>query len=161
MNIPDGTPFVRVKDQIGFCGIWCGSCIVGNGTLSELTKRYDELITAYDLKDWAPKDFDFKEFKKGLESIQGIPSCPGCLKGGGRDDCEMRSCASGKNISDCSECVESDSCKHTEILQRMRTGALKAGLFVKTEKADDKNLIEKWSAELPGKWPCCVLFLER
>lgn len=27
-----------VERQIGYCGIWCGSCIVGNGALRELSR---------------------------------------------------------------------------------------------------------------------------
>lgn len=27
--------FDSVKDQIGRCGIWCGSCVAGNGVLQE------------------------------------------------------------------------------------------------------------------------------
>lgn len=151
--------FENVKDQIGSCGIWCGSCVAGNGALKELTKKYDEIITKYDLEDWAPKDFDFKEFKKGLESIQGMPLCPGCLKGGGRPDCEMRACASAKNLDDCSECDQPEACTPVELLQKMRTGALGAGLFVKTEKTDQQKLLEKWLAQIKNKWPSSVLFL--
>ncbi len=56
------TAFGKVKDQVGRCGIWCGSCIVGNGTLKDLTGGYEKLIKDYDLEKWAPKTFDFKEF---------------------------------------------------------------------------------------------------
>ena len=70
-------PFDNVKDQIGYCGIWCGSCVAGNGALKELTKKYAEIVDRYDLKDWAPKDFDFKEFRKGFSSIESMPVCPG------------------------------------------------------------------------------------
>ena len=90
--------FENVKNQIGFCGIWCGSCVAGNGTLRELTKRYADIIKRYGLEGWAPKDFDFKEFLKGLASMQAMPLCQGCLKGDGRPNCEMRVCASNKNI---------------------------------------------------------------
>ncbi|MDH5787087.1 MAG: DUF3795 domain-containing protein, partial [Candidatus Bathyarchaeota archaeon] len=85
--------FENVKDQIGFCGIWCGSCVVGNGVLRELTKRYGEIIKKYGVDEWGPKDFDVKEFMNGLASIQTIPVCQGCLKDGGRTNCEMRNCA--------------------------------------------------------------------
>ena len=37
----------NVKNQIGYCGIWCGSCIVGNGTLRELTDKYKDLTETY------------------------------------------------------------------------------------------------------------------
>ena len=151
--------FDNVKNQIGYCGIYCGSCVVGNGTLNDLTKRYEEIIQRYGLKEWAPKDFDFQEFSKGLASIQAMPLCRGCLKGGGRDNCEMKACASSKKIHDCSECDRPQECENLEILQHMRIGAQDAGLFVKTEKVpEQKKLIKKWTKELKRKWPSCVSF---
>ncbi len=38
--------FESVKDQIGSCGIWCGSCVVGNGSLQELSGKYREIAEA-------------------------------------------------------------------------------------------------------------------
>jgi len=150
-------PFENVKNQIGFCGIWCGSCVVGNGALRELTKRYEEVIKNYGLEEWAPKDFDFKEFKKGLASIQALPLCRGCLEGDGKPNCEIRTCASNKNITDCSKCDQPTACKNSEMLRKMRTGASSAGLFVKTKNVDRQELIKKWTTELKSKWPCCIL----
>jgi hypothetical protein len=150
--------FENVKGQIGFCGIWCGSCVAGNGALRELTKRYEEIVKRYGLEEWAPKDFDFREFTKGLASIQAMPLCPGCLNGGGNPTCEIRNCATNKNITECSECEQPKSCKNVEVIQKMRTGAHQAGLLVKTESVDRQKLIEKWTAELKGKWPSCLLF---
>ncbi len=153
----DTNAFENVKNQIGFCGIWCGSCVVGNGTLRELTKRYKELINAYDLKDWAPKDFDFDEFYKGLESIQKSQLCAGCIKGGGRDNCEIRTCAMEKGFEDCTSCRQFGQCR-IELLEHMRCGARKAGLFVKTQD-DEREVVERWMSELKAKWPCCILFI--
>ncbi len=150
-------PFDNVKNQIGYCGIWCGSCVAGNGALRKLTKMYEEVIKGYGLEEWAPKDFDFKEFTKGLASIQTIPLCPGCLKGGGRENCEMKACASNKNINDCSECDQPTACKNLETLQKMRTGARLAGLLVKTENVHRQELMKKWTSELKSKWPCCII----
>ena len=150
--------FENVRDQIGSCGIWCGSCIVGNGTLQELARRYKELIAVYGLEEWGPKDFDYKELLKGLGSIQNIPVCAGCLKGGGRDSCEMRSCAEHRKISGCHMCTELVECKHAELLNHMRSGAIKAGLFVNTEDVDRQQLIEKWTVKLRTHWPCSILF---
>jgi hypothetical protein len=151
--------FENVKNQIGFCGIWCGSCVIGNGALRELTKRYEEVIKRYGLKEWGPKDFDFKEFKKGLASIQAMPLCQGCLKGDGRPNCEIRTCALNKRINDCSECDQPEACKYVEILEKMRTGALRADLLVKTEEVNQKKILDKWTDELKGKWPSSILFL--
>ena len=61
--------FENVKNQIGFCGLWCGSCIVGNETLRELTRRFEGLIKSYGVDQWGAKDFDSKEFIRGLASI--------------------------------------------------------------------------------------------
>ena len=150
--------FENVRNQIGSCGIWCGSCIVGNGTLRELTRRYKELITVYSVDEWGPKDFEYRELLKGLSSIQSIPLCSGCLKGGGRENCEMRSCAERRKISGCHMCAGLVECKHTELLNHMRSGAIKAGLFVNTEDVDRGQLVEDWAAKLRTHWPCSVLF---
>jgi hypothetical protein len=149
--------FENVKNQIGYCGLWCGSCIVGNGTLKELTKRYEHLIGGYGIDEWGAKDFDGKEFMKGLASIQNLPICSGCLKGGGNDTCKIRPCAQNKKISDCSECNEQTACKNTEPLQKVRTGALRVGMLIKTDKTDQKQLIKKWTAEIRNKFPFCVI----
>jgi len=68
----DPKHFENVKNQVGFCGLWCGRCIVGNGTLKELTKRCEGLIKGYGVDEWGAKDFDSKEFMKGLASIQNL-----------------------------------------------------------------------------------------
>ncbi|MFX0041331.1 MAG: DUF3795 domain-containing protein [Candidatus Hodarchaeota archaeon] len=156
MNIK---PFENVKDQIGYCGIWCGSCVVGNGILRELTKRYEEIIKNYGLENWAPKGFNFNEFLEGIDLIRSIPLCQGCLEGGGRSDCEIRGCAVNKKLNDCSECNQSATCENSEILNYMRSGAHDAGLFIKNENVDRQNLMKKWIIELKGKWPYYILFL--
>ncbi|UCE40289.1 MAG: DUF3795 domain-containing protein [Candidatus Aminicenantes bacterium] len=148
----------NVKDQIGYCGIWCGSCVAGSGVLQELTRRYDKIINDYGLEQWAPKDFDFKEFVKGLQSIQNMPRCPGCVKGGGRDDCEIRACALDKDLADCSECARPENCENKELLETMQKGAEKAGLMVKTDKTDRNELLEKWIEQIKSKWSSSILF---
>jgi hypothetical protein len=155
----DAQPFQNVKDQIGFCGIWCGSCVVGNGALRELTKRYEQVIKAYGLEEWGPKEFDFREFRKGITSIQNMPLCQGCRKGDGKPNCEFRACATSKGIEECSRCEQTMTCEHSEALKKMREGALRAGLNVTTDKVDSHKLIEKWTAELMGKWPHLILFM--
>jgi hypothetical protein len=152
--------FESVKDQIGSCGIWCGSCVVGNGSLQELSGKYREIAEAYDLKDWASQDFDYSEFSKGLESIQNLPLCPGCQRGGGNPDCVMRQCAREKQITGCTDCPSPDTCGHKEALDKMRSAALEAGLFVKTQKTDPEPLIQEWTAKLRPTWPSLILFTD-
>lgn len=151
-------PFENVRNQIGFCGIWCGSCAVGNGVLRELTRRYEQIIQRYGLKEWAHEDFDFEEFTKGLASIGAMPLCRGCLKGDGTPNCGIRACALEENLSSCSECDKLTECKNSEMLQKMRIGARQAGLFLKIGNVNRQELTEKWTADLKGRWPCCILF---
>ncbi|MFZ2055000.1 MAG: DUF3795 domain-containing protein [Candidatus Aminicenantales bacterium] len=148
-----------MKNQVGFCGIWCGSCIVGNGTLKELTGRYEKVIGDYDLENWAPKTFDFKEFLKGLETLKATPLCAGCRKGGGWDTCPMRGCVTDKKISDCAECDDQAACLHSASLEKMRTGSVRAGLFVKTTKGNPKKLLAERTEKIRTRWPSRILFV--
>jgi hypothetical protein len=150
--------FESVRSQIGYCGIWCGSCIVGNGALKELTKRYEELVRAYGLDQWGPESLDFERFVEELQLIQGVAPCPGCLMGGGREDCELRTCALNRGLDHCSTCPDIAACEHLTVLEHMRSGAIRAGLFVNTEDVDRERLIEEWVTDLKAKWPCRVLF---
>jgi len=153
--------FQSVKNQIGYCGLWCGSCIVGNGTLKELTKNYEHLIQGYGINEWGATNFDGKEFMKGLTSVQALPVCVGCLKGGGNDQCKIRPCASNKKISDCiTKCDQQKTCINREALQKVRAGALSVGMILTTDQdrnVDRQQLIKKWTAQIKDKFPNCVI----
>ena len=153
--------FENVKNQIGYCAIWCGSCVVGNGTLKELTKRYEHIVRGYGVDKWGAEDqgFDGQALMKTLRSIQNIPICRGCLKGGGATNCRIRACVSSKKLADCTECKEFMSCENREALQKVRTGALDAGMLVKTDKdtADQQQLIKKWTTQITNRFPNCIL----
>jgi len=151
--------FENVKNQIGCCGLWCGSCIVGNGTLKELTKRYEHLISGHGVDKWGAKDFDGKEFMKGLASIHALPTCQGCLKGGGNDTCKIRPCAQSKKISDCTACNEFMRCRNAEPLRKVRTGATAVGMLMKTDrdKVTQQQLIRKWTTQIRNKFPYSVI----
>jgi len=156
--------FENVENQIGYCGIWCGSCIVGNGALKELTKRYAFVLEGYGINGWGAEEagFDGRELMKSLEGVQRIPVCRGCLKGGGAKGCKIRACATSRKIADCTECSEFMKCGNREALNNVRTGALKVGMTAKTEKdtAGRKQLIKKWKAEISERFPSFVVFSE-
>jgi len=149
--------FENVKNQIGFCGIWCGSCLGGNGAIPELTGKYEEIIkrSQYALEKYAPKEFNFKEFTKQLAYVQAMPSCPGCRKGGGNSNCQIRICALKQGVVDCSLCNQLATCKSFEELEKTHPNA-KEGL-VELRNKGQSVLIEKWMNELKSKWPHCVL----
>lgn len=150
-------PFENVKNQVGFCGIWCGSCLGGNGAILELTKRYEEITkrSKAALEKWAPKEFNFNEFMKGLACIQAMPLCPGCRKGGGNSSCKIRICALNKGVTDCSQCDQLKECTNFEELEKS-SPKIKEGL-TEIKNKGQKALVEKWMDELKTKWPHCVL----
>ena len=148
-------PFDNVENQIGFCGIWCGSCPAGNGSVVELTRRYEETVKRNQLEKWAPKDFDFKEFMKGLVSIQKVSLCQGCLKGGGNPDCTIRICAKEKKLSNCNQCGFLMSCKNFDMLEKSQPNIRQD--LLKTKNTSQRKLVEKWKTELKEKFPHCLV----
>ena len=151
-----GRPFDNVNDQIGYCGIWCGSCMAGNGAIIELTRKYEEIFVGSGLEKWVPKDFDLKEFIKGLSSIQRTPLCPGCKKNGGYEICEIRDCASIRGLEDCSLCGELSKCGKYEFLEKSNPNIKKK--LMKMVGKSRAVIIENWLGELKEKWPHCILF---
>jgi hypothetical protein len=131
----------RVFDQIGHCGIWCGSCAVGTGALSELAERYCELCESHGLGEWGADGFDYGAFLHGLVSIASLPGCPGCRRGGGRKDCELRACSTERGSEGCVACGEFGACLHDGLLLHMRRGAEDAGLVV-LDGSDEQPLSE-------------------
>lgn len=152
--------FENVKNQIGFCGIWCGSCTAGNGAVQELARRFETISKRAErqLERWAPKEFNFKEFMKGLACIEAMPLCPGCKKGGGPSTCKIRLCALDKSLADCSQCNQLMKCKNFEQLEKNHP-RIKEDLTEIKNKAQSR-LMEKWMDELRNKWPHCILLCE-
>ena len=150
--------YENVNDRSRCCGIWCGTCAIGNGTLQNLTKKYQDLTAAYGLKQWALKGLNYEEFSRGLTLLKNFPPCHGCLKGGGRDECETKTCALEKDIPDCTLCNQFGACEHKKLINSMRSVSDAAGLFVKKPGTDNKKLIQDWSTRLQQKWPCSILF---
>lgn len=148
----------RVLSQVGHCGIWCGSCVVGNGALMELARRYLELADSHGLEHWGAAGFDYAEFSKALGAISELDVCPGCLAGGGRDDCEIRRCSVERAVETCVACGSFGECQHDELLEHMRTGALRAGLGVIDSPGDKERILSKPEADLARKWWWRALF---
>jgi hypothetical protein len=157
--------FRNVKNQLGYCAIWCGSCVVGNGALKEVTKKYEHIIDGYGIDEWGAQEqgFNGQKLMKSLKGIQDISICFGCRKGGGNLSCKIRPCASNKKLNDCTECKDFMKCENRESLEKVRTGAFNVGMIVKTEKDRDnqQRLIKKWTSEIAARFPSCIILCER
>jgi hypothetical protein len=152
--------FDNIKDQIGYCGIWCGSCLVGNGALKELTKRYGKITESYGLKEWAFENRNFEEFTRSLESIYSSSSCSGCLNGGGKSNCEIRNCALDRNTVFCTECREYGKCENSDSIMKMREGARSANLLVKEKNVNRQEFLKKGMNRLKKEFPSCIQLCE-
>ena len=148
----------HVMGQIGYCGIWCGSCVVGSSALMELARRYRQMVDSHGVEHWGAQGFDYAEFVKGLESISKLEVCPGCLSGGGRDDCELRLCATRREAECCVDCDLFGDCTHGELLEHMRSGARQAGLAVIDTSADGQRVLSDTDSELVRRWWWRALF---
>ncbi len=151
----DQKSYDNVRNQIGPCGIWCGSCAGGNGATQELTRRY-EIFIKNQLEAYAPKDFDFEEFLKGIKSIKSMSLCPGCLKGGGMQGCPVRECAIRKDYESCSSCEELSTCSKFSELEKYLP-RIKSDLLSIRGK-ENRILVDGWEERLKKKWPHCLLF---
>lgn len=160
LTTPNRVAFQCVRDQIGYCGLWCGSCAVGNGCLAGLSTGLRELLAAYGAPEWATVETGWDGFLKELETMKRTVSCIGCRSGGGRENCEIRACAKSRGLNHCTECPSFGSCEHSAVLDHMRSGATEVGMLALSPGEDPGTTIPKWTQQLEARWPCCVLFAE-
>lgn len=107
--------FERVRLQVGPCGITCGTCPLGNGTVAETASKALEYVNGYGIKEWAPlvpggKELDWAGFEKTVNWLTAYGVCLGCEQGGGPPDCAIRACSREKGYELCSQCGEIDGC---------------------------------------------------
>ena len=152
--------YENVKGQIGGCGIWCGSCALGNGSLLALTDCLRDTLDGHGFEHWAPDGMDYPDFVRGLAAVRGVASCTGCRKGGGRDDCALRVCSEAKGLTSCADCTDLRACSHQELLDQMRAGARAAGLRVLDPSDDIERTLSDWQAWLPTSRPAALIFGE-
>lgn len=137
----DRSHYENVKGQIGHCGLWCGSCIVGNGLLAEMTRKYEKVVCGHGVQKWGLKEKG-DDFVASLHSIEALSVCPGCLKGGGDDTCRMRECTKEKGLVHCDECGSREECPHQKNINFMHEGGKAAGMFVVWGKDELNRLAE-------------------
>ena len=139
--------FKNVKNQLAYCGLWCGSCLVGNGTVSDLARDCRKAITDYGVADWGPKNVDYPKLLEGLSVLGSMEPCVGCLRGGGKDDCQVRACAKKRDVMECAECGSQKTCENSAFIKHMRKGGAKVGMKVKETKGDRSKVIADWVSE--------------
>ena len=103
------------KDLMTYCGVYGGTCAyyIGRTVLRETASQLSELADALGFQYWMPervKDFDYREFHKGLAFLSDPESWFVCIKccrdGYGRPDCPMRNCCRERGLDICFDCEE-------------------------------------------------------
>jgi hypothetical protein len=124
--------YANVKDQVAPCGIRCGECDLGNGSVAETASKLMKYIQRYEIPSWANalpggNDVDFKRLDQDLVWVGGSMRCPGCLQGGGDPDCPIRSCSREKGFTSCAQCSDLKTCTKFDFLGE-KGEMLKSGL---------------------------------
>ncbi len=105
----------RLRNQVAPCGITCGTCVLGNGTITGAAEKMITYINDYGIKDWAPNlpegsEINWDDTQKTMEWLILNASCSGCEAGGGPPDCAIRICSGEKEITLCNMCEELEDC---------------------------------------------------
>ena len=129
------------ETQVGPCGIACGTCFLGNGTMAKTMERAINYINISGIKEWSllvpgGTEINWIETEKSLSWMQKYAYCAGCENGGGPPDCAIRSCATGKGYDLCNKCSELDTCTKFNWLGDME------GLKEKLRKNKGKTKLE-------------------
>jgi len=104
---------LQPEDLITYCGHYGGNCSrwCENTVFRDLSKLLLELADAHGYEHWMPSmvsDFDYNEFRKGLDFFSKKNSwliCFKCCQGeDGRPDCPVRDCCRKKGVALCFDC---------------------------------------------------------
>jgi hypothetical protein len=110
------------ENRAGPCGIVCGACPLGSGTVAKTAGQTRKHIVDCQIPMWSPfvpggEVIDWTAMDRGLEWMEKYACCAGCENGGGPPDCTIRICAREKGYELCSSCDELDSCTKFEWLK--------------------------------------------
>jgi len=107
---------LSLENQVGPCGITCGTCFLGSGTMAKTMGEASHYINMSDIKEWSSQvpggsEINWVETEKALDWMQKYAYCAGCEAGGGPPDCSIRLCAFERGYELCSQCNELDTCE--------------------------------------------------
>lgn len=106
---------MKEEHLITYCGVYGGSCArwCGYAPFRDLVVLLAEWVDAQGYQYWMPhetREFDYNEFRKGLEFFGKNDSwlvCQRCCRGGdGNPDCEIRRCCRERGLEICFDCDE-------------------------------------------------------
>lgn len=122
---------MKTEELVTYCGVYAGTCARWHtsGQFRTLAAMLAELADAHGFQHWMPgsvKEFDYTEFRKGLEFLSRDDTwlvCRTCCKGGDGHDCRIRNCCRERGVDLCFDCEEfpCDLVRdHTQLMDRSR-----------------------------------------
>jgi len=102
--------------RYGVCGVFCEQCATGNGRVKELAGELNRLTADFIATFPDFREFDFSEYKKGLEYFQHSHGCPTCLKVK-EPWCEVLKCDKAKELKSCLLCDDFVECPRTNYVR--------------------------------------------
>ena len=108
--------------QIAYCGLFCGSCIIRQGKIGELSNELllriespDFQKLAHGLPTLKPDAFrDLERIEEGrgfLKALCQLDCQKACKQGGGSTGCRIRECCRQKGIDGCWRCQQMENCE--------------------------------------------------
>jgi hypothetical protein len=110
---------VKPIELTTYCGLYCGACDIYQKRISISGNELKRVLEAYDFASWAsqmPGLEGYETFDKVLTNIiTFFGQCPGCQKGGGNPECQIRICSKEKGYQTCAEC-DSFPCEKVQVI---------------------------------------------
>lgn len=106
---------MKPEDLITYCGVYGGTCArwCDSALFIRLAKALAEISDGHGFQHWMPKEvkeFDYNEFRKGLDFFGREDSwlvCRKCCKGGDSNPgCAIRKCCQQHEVDICFECSD-------------------------------------------------------
>lgn len=120
--------------EIGYCGLFCGDCVIRNGKIGLLSNKLLRCTRGSDFQKMAeglpqamPDMFetlkDFELFQGVLKAMTHLDCVKMCREGGGSTACRIRSCCQAKGFDGCWHCDEFNDCEIVDWLNPVHHGA--------------------------------------
>ena len=105
-----------MKDEhlLTYCGVHGATCARWHGSTQfrEFAESLGEIADGHGFQHWMPhavKEFDYAQFRKGLEFFSRDDTwlvCRKCCRGGDGPQCRTRDCCRARGVDVCFECGE-------------------------------------------------------
>jgi hypothetical protein len=131
-------------DKTTYCGLYCGDCAFGLGTIPDLARDLRKELRANRF-DKVAESIPFPEFKKYDDCYEVLGAmvklrCKGCRGGSRSRFCNIAKCAQGHEFVGCWECDEMESCLKLDFLVPVHGDA-----HIRNLKAIGKLGVDEWA----------------